>query len=289
MADFRFLDDLIHSEAKEIVLDCDIVLGDGEEQDYPEGIRLDVGDLIIDGCGHTIDARSKALIFYNTSNVTLKNITLKNGLRAIYNFRGNLNISNSALLENASEVTGGAIYNYWGEVDISNSRLLCNSSGCHGGAIFNFNGDVNVSGSEFSQNHAESDGGAIFNGSRLNIIDCLFDGNVSNGSGGAIYDNRGEINITDSRFLANSSHGTFGGGAIHKNRGILNISGSELSGNSAKSDGGAIFAIDCEMSLEGSKISNNTSSQACVYTKIMQNLVMDGCEFENNLPDDVFR
>lgn len=289
MKNFKDLDDLIHSGAKEIVLDCDIALGDGEDEDYLEGIRLDVDDLTIDGAGHTIDARRKALIFYNTSSVTLKNVTLKNGLRAVYNFRGNLNLSNSVLLENASEITGGAIYNYWGNVSISGSRLLRNYSGCHGGAIFNFNGEVNVSGSEFCRNFAESDGGAIFNGSRLNITGCFFNANVSKGSGGAIYDNRGEINIGDSRFLANSSQGTFGGGAIHKNRGILNISKSDLSDNSAKGSGGAIFAIDCELSLEGSKISGNVSSGASVYTKIMQNLVIDACEFENNRPDDVFR
>lgn len=60
---FKYLDDLIHSGAKEIVLDSDIVLGDGEESEYEDGIRLDVDDLIIDGNGHGIDARGKARIF----------------------------------------------------------------------------------------------------------------------------------------------------------------------------------------------------------------------------------
>ena len=289
MKNFKYLDDLIHSGAEEIVLDCDIILDDGEEQDYFEGIILDVEDLLIDGDGHSIDACRKALIFYNASNVTLKNVTLKNGLRAIYNFRGTLNISDSVFLENASEITGGAIYNYWGEVNLFNSKLLKNFSRCHGGAIFNFNGEVNIEGSEVSGNISEIDGGAIFNGSSLNISDCIFTDNVAKGSGGAIYDNRAEINIIDTQFSRNMSKGIFGGGAIHKNRGILNIFESAFTDNSAENDGGAIFAIDCELVLKNSKIHDNSSFGAAVYAKIMQNLILMGCEFENNSPCDVFK
>ena len=35
---FKYLDELIHSGVKEIVLDSDIVLSDGEESEYLEGI-----------------------------------------------------------------------------------------------------------------------------------------------------------------------------------------------------------------------------------------------------------
>lgn len=288
MKNFRYLDDLIHSGAKEIALDSDIILDEGEEREYADGIRLDA-DLVIDGRGHSIDACGRTLIFYNASNVAFKNIVLKNGLGAVYNFRGTLSISNSVLLSNRTEVTGGAIYNYWGEVDISDSELLKNVSGCHGGAIFNFNGVVNIEKSDLSGNFAENDGGAIFNGSKLNIDDCIFCNNSSNGSGGAIYDNRGDINIKNSRLSGNSSKGVFGGGAIHKNRGTLNIIDSTLSDNEAENDGGAIFAVDCEMALNKSRIFNNTSSGAAVCTKIMQDLILKDCDFENNRPDDVRR
>lgn len=288
MENFRYLDDLIHSGAKEISLDSDIVLDEDEEIEYLEGIRLDVDGLVINGNGHSIDACGNALIFHNSSNVAIKDLILKNGIGAIYNFKGTLNISGSELASNMSEIAGGAIYNYWGEVNISDSKLLENVSGCHGGAIFNFNGTVNISGSEFSGNFAESDGGAIFNGSNLSIGDCIFKGNTSNGSGGALYDNRGEIDIKGSQFLGNSSKGVFGGGAIHKNRGALKISDSNLSGNFAESDGGAIFAIDCELVLERDVIDDNSSGGGAVHAKIMQSMVLKECEFENNLQIDVF-
>ena len=287
MKSFRYLDDLIHSGAKEITLDSDIALDEDGDSEYLEGIRLDVDGLVINGNGHSIDACGKALIFHNSSNVTLKDIILKNGLRAIYNFKGALKISNSELAYNRSEIAGGAIYNYWGEVNISDSKLLENVSGCHGGAIFNFNGTVNIVRSEFSGNFAESDGGVVFNGSKLNISDCIFCNNASKGSGGAIYDNRGEISIEDSQFFRNSSKGIFGGGAVHKNRGILSISDSDLSSNSAKSDGGAVFAIDCELVLQRCCVSSNVSAGSAVCAKIMQNLILRDCDFEDNRPSDV--
>ena len=71
---FKYLDELIHGEASEIVLDADIALSDSEEARYREGIELDVDDLVIDGNGHTIDARGKTQIF----DVAGKNILIKN-------------------------------------------------------------------------------------------------------------------------------------------------------------------------------------------------------------------
>ena len=45
---FKYLDNLIHSEIKEIVLDTDIVLGDNEKSGYKDGIKLDLDYLAID-------------------------------------------------------------------------------------------------------------------------------------------------------------------------------------------------------------------------------------------------
>ena len=76
---FKYLDDLIHSGAKEIILDSDIVLSDGEESEYKDGIKLDMDDLTINGNGHTIDAGNQSAIFgINAVNVTINNLTLIN-------------------------------------------------------------------------------------------------------------------------------------------------------------------------------------------------------------------
>ena len=73
---FKYLDELIHSESKEIVLDSDIVLGDEEESEdlYFQGVRLDLDDLIIGGNGFTINAKKNARIFSCTGKDIIKNI-----------------------------------------------------------------------------------------------------------------------------------------------------------------------------------------------------------------------
>ena len=77
---FGYLDELIRSGFNEIVLDCDIVLGEDEESKYLQGIEIDADDLIVDGNGHSIDAREKTRIFRCSGrNEKKKNITFKNG------------------------------------------------------------------------------------------------------------------------------------------------------------------------------------------------------------------
>ena len=79
MKDFKYLDNLIHSGFAEIMLKSDIILAEGEESIYGEGIKLDMENLTIDGNGHTIDAKSLVGIFHsNSKGITLRNITFKN-------------------------------------------------------------------------------------------------------------------------------------------------------------------------------------------------------------------
>ena len=59
---FKYLDELIHSGAKEIILDSDIFLDSNEELEYINGIELDVNNIIIDGNGHTEILQLKILL-----------------------------------------------------------------------------------------------------------------------------------------------------------------------------------------------------------------------------------
>ena len=128
---FDYLDKLIHSGAKEIALDFDITLSDGEESKYSDGIDLNIDDLLIDGRGHVIDARGLTRIFNcSAKNITIRNITLRNGFAqeyggAIYNFMGKLMISEVIIAESTSRY-GGAIYNDEGEICIMESTLKQN-------------------------------------------------------------------------------------------------------------------------------------------------------------------
>ena len=155
---FRYLDELVHSGVKEIVLDSDIVLDPDEKSQYLNGIKLDADDLTIDGNGHAIDARGLTRIFYCTGkNIIIKNIILKNGFTkddggAIHN-RGELTITEYTLQENTTTRDGGAIRNDEGELTITDSEFCENSAETWGGAIEN-SGELTMTDSAFTQNTA---------------------------------------------------------------------------------------------------------------------------------------
>lgn len=175
---FTYLDKLIHSGKKEIVLDSDIMLGAGEDSKYEDGIEID-NELELDANGHTIDACGRVRIFNCRGDVTVKNAVLKNGFSnrsggAIYNSR-NLTVRYSTLDSNASNEYGGAIYNS-GYVNVIGCELSNNRARL-GGAIYNpevtviaelmgtssghHDVKVNIKNSKLNDNAAQ-DGGAVY-------------------------------------------------------------------------------------------------------------------------------
>lgn len=170
MENFKYLDGLIHSGENEIVLDADIFLDRDEEQDYAYGIDLDAKELVIDGNGHTVNARNRAQIFNCKGKTTIKNITLKNGLSksdggAVINWRGNLTIVEATFIGNYAGDNGGAISNYGDVLNIIKSTFIKNSSqyqqSGEGGAIYNGRGDLNIAESNFIKNTANK-GGSVY-------------------------------------------------------------------------------------------------------------------------------
>lgn len=176
---FKYLDDLIHSGVNEIVLDSDIVLGDGEKSKYFTGIELDVDDLVIDGRGHIIDARDKTRILEcSARNVTIKNLIFINGDSwaggAICN-EGDLTISESIFADNFSSADGGALFNDLGNLLVSDCLFVNNKANSIGGAIY-FEGGLKVEKSLFFDN-ADRMGKSIdsFPSSEYDDLDCKFE------------------------------------------------------------------------------------------------------------------
>ena len=208
---FKYLDDLIHGGAKEIVLDSDIVLSDSEESEYEGGIKLDVDDLTIDGNGHTIDAQGKARIFCcRGKNINVKNIVLKNGLAqkfggAIYNDYGELTIAESAFSQNAVWGYGGAVYNS-GELTILKSALNANTARTLGGAIYNnSDGRLTIAESLLRENTSDFKAGALYNSGNLILTGSSLKGNCAQRYGGAIVNVGANIRIEETSFANNES------------------------------------------------------------------------------------
>ena len=295
---FKYLDKLIHSGSKEIVLDYDIILDDaflsresgskykdsqlvkdlvfeGDiiletdlfsklfnklEPQYLEGIQLDVDNLVIDGNGHTIDAQGKSRIFNCTGkNITIKNITLKNGSGGAIENSGELTLIEIKFLENASS-SGGAIHNH---------------------------GKLTIIKSKFLKNTAQNAGGAAFNYGKLTIIESTFLKNSSGGSSGAISSLGDEITIKKSSFCQNSSEGS--GGAIDSSDDTLTIEESVFRQNSSQGSGGAISSSGKEVTIEESVFRQNSSQGSGGAINIIEgNFKVFNCKFyDNKSPDSV--
>ena len=275
---FKYLDDLIHSGVKEIILGSDIILGEEEKSKYKNGIKLDVDDLIIDGNGHVIDACRRGRIFECTAkNVTLKNIRLKNGY---------------------TRDEGGAIVNT-DKLTIEDSIFVGNTAN-NGGAIFN-KGDLTIINSLFRKNSAYfgimdtylyqcleilPSGGAIENNRRLTIKQSTFTENTAEDSGGAILNRKGELTIIESIISHNKS--IRDGGAI-ENYGVLIIRRSKLNSNLAFDSGGAIFNLDASLRISDSTIKDNASIwDGAITSYCEKRFSLNRCIIEDNRPNDAY-
>lgn len=251
---FRYLDDLINSGKDEIHLDADIVLDASEKYKYKDGIKFSRNNLVINGDGHTIDACGKVIIFDSSyTNVTLKNLKLKNGF---------------------SEKHGGAISNFGENLVViegcSFIENIANDKHGSGGAIYNNNGTITIKNSIFNGNillGEHGNGGAIYNGGTLNIYDSTFANNMvigEYGNGGAIY-NLKKADITDSTFT----------------------------GNLTKSDGGAIYnSINKTLYIRGSKFEKNMGHLDCHthnYLSYGSDNEFDNTTYNENVVDMIFQ
>lgn len=278
-------------------MNSDIVLSDGEDLEYKEGIKLDADDLIIDGNGHYIDGGGKVRIFScSGKNVTIKNITFKNGFNddggVIFNAAAALKIIESEFCDNTATY-GGVLYNSEGDVTILETAFSENTAN-RGGAIYAGGGTLLIKQSVFAGNISDGwhfgGGGAIFNKNQaiLSIIESEFRDNKTNhefGGGGAIK-GEGELTISESTFKGNAAVGSYKcyGGAIY-NEGPLKITKSTFTDNTANDQGGAIYlnSDDYSSSISGSVLARNTSNSgggALFHTD--GELTVTDSQFKNN-------
>ena len=234
-----------------LTLDSDIAMTDDEAANFVNGVVINK-NIVIDGKGHTIDARDLGRIFSigEGFTVTLTNATLINGRAA----------------------EGGAIYND-GSLTLSDVKLSDNAADSYGGAVFN-NGHLVVSDSVFDSNDIVNRGSA----------------SVDYG-GAAIYNwKEGTLKVTNSNFtnnIKNYKNGDNLVGAI-TTIGNATVSGSNFVNNSGRW-GGAISATGAELRKNSSTLTvSNTifRDNAALYAGAVyiwgSNYNIADCVFDNN-------
>lgn len=197
---------------------------------------------------------------------------------------GTLHISNGSTFTGNGIDGTGAVSTYFGGAissttllnvvsTVDNTTFTGNAAYGRGGAIFNMGGNLNITDTDFMSNYVYNSafsnygGGAIYNGlisgtqyGTLNIssgsrfigngIDGV--GTVKTGRGGAIYNNGGIVNVTDTEFTGNKALNF--GGAIFNETGTLNVKASAggtttFSGNIANSVSNAIHLLAGTLNL----------------------------------------
>ena len=225
-----------------LTLDSDIAMTDDEAAGFVGGVAINK-DIVIDGKGHTIDAKNLGRIFSIGEGfaVTLTNATLTNGKAdnggAIYNF-GNLDLVHVNFVNNTAKY-GGAIMNYAYGLVLDDSTFTNNTAKI-GGAIYNSADCFVVGNSTFVNNTATSIGGAIINNGKLVVDNSAFEDNAANYYGGAIF-NWDDLQVTNSAFDGNDilvrniramDNVDHGGAAIYNwKNGKLDISKSNFTNN----------------------------------------------------------
>ena len=225
-----------------LTLDSDIAMTDDEAAGFVNGVAINK-DIVIDGKGHTIDAKNLGRIFKinNWCDVTLTNVTLTNGNAtvggAIYNF-GNLDLVHVNFVNNTAKY-GGAIMNSAYGLVLDDSTFTNNTAKI-GGAIYNSEDCFVVGNSTFTNNTAKI-GGAIYNyGIGFVVGNSTFANNTAEDAG-AVY-NKGDNSVVGNSTFVNNTATSIGGAII--NNGKLVVDNSAFEDNAANYYGGAIFNWD---------------------------------------------
>ena len=228
------------------------------------GYRIEK-DITIDGQGHTIETYSTTPIFYieNGYNLTVRNINFVNPTSSacavgLY-YEASLTVLNCTFSKFKNAIVSSSSTS---SVTVKNSIFAgiegYTTTKCTGIIA---KGTLTVDSSKFYNLHSSS-GGAISAESGFNISNCIFENNSAHGKGGAIYTWR-DYNVGEGPYI---------------------IQNCSFNNNYALgADGGALYLAGdvYEFTLSNCSFYNSYSeSGGAVYCN--ENLILDGCRFENN-------
>ena len=252
-------------------------------------LNIKTNKITIDGQGHTIDGDKDYRIFYIPANyVTIQNLKLIDGDcdegAAIYADKY-LTVKKCEFTNNKASDRGGAIFNYNGNLDISDSMFKNNrASGTwgrdqYGGAIYCTN--LKCNNCTFEDNYSNDDAGAIYihDGDKTEIRNSKFIRNNAELSGGAI----SCVDVYCNNCTFENNYASNLGGAINGGYGA-HVQNSRFKNNKAGDDGGAVYIDGGQGEISDSHFTNNQAKNGgAIYSS---NIDCLRCYFENNHAND---
>ena len=262
---FKGLEKLITASGEYLSLDDDYVFNN--ETDNKNGIVIGKDNFVLDGKGHTIDAKNQSRIFAITANnVTLSNLILINANAdngAAVLTEGTLTLNNVTFINNYATKQGGAVglFTDVGLI-INNSRFIDNYDAGGGSSLYVQDGNLSIYNTEFTSNvHAK--GAQVFLKNGTGYIDNATFANI-------VSDYSPAIRILESKALT------------VLNSKFINLTASITSGAIYVKSGGVIYIRNCEFT-------NTTSSKNA--GAILADIAGDFNKFPGNVTivDTVFR
>ena len=284
---FAYLEDLINSGQKEIILSEDIIFND-KKSVFKEGIHIKGENITIDGNGHVIDAKGKVKMFtISGNNISFKNIVFKNGRSkessAVINIfkNGSLKVSDCKFIDNKTSYNGACFGNS-GFLTVENCEFINNEG--YEGSVINNQYILKIFDSKFLNNKSKTMG-AIFNWNRLEIYDSIFENNNAR-DGGAIYSEEGILKIENSQFINNVAKGKKeGGGAIiNQQKSKLHIVSCDFIKNKTIINHGGAIYNNGEGKIQKSLFEENISGTAAevLFNNAAADLKIIDCKFRHN-------
>ena len=238
----------------------------------------DSNSTVLNGNGFTMIVIGKVTF----TNITLTNLTIlnKNTLDASNTVFESMN---PCCIDNYGNTRGGAIYASENRNIYLDNCTFINNSAEYGGAIYLNGGNIIINNTLFQNNIAYNFGGAIATGSKTRL--CIYNSRFiadrsTNDAAGAIYVYSSTLVGSNVSFVNCSS--TFGA-AITSLSSVMKLSDIFASNNTARYDGGAIYQMYGDISLNSSRfIGNVAKNGAGLFIDNVTSFSLSSTEFTNN-------
>lgn len=209
---FNDLNNTISESSDELSLNQDYVYDSDSDTNFTSGVVISKNNFTLDGKGHYIDGNNKASIFSITgSNVTIKNIILKNAYNGTIEFTmvNNITFDNITIVNCSSQDTYAGIISQMSDLTVINSRFISNTA-------------------------SQTSDIKVFMGI-LTVYNCTFEGGNSNWS--HIYTYLGNLIVENSTFTNSNSRYS---NAIYSEMTTANIRKSKFNNLTVTETGGQL-------------------------------------------------
>ena len=257
------------------------------------GAVFSQGKLVMTGCelngNETRNGNKGGAVYVYASTATTATIVdctftgnkSSNG-GAVYNEGGDLTMTGCTLTGNTSDY-GATVFNAGGNLAMTGCTLTGNTAETTGGAVYVSSGDVTMSNCTFTGNKARAAGAVYKYNGTITMDGCTFTGNTATGTGGAVYNEGGDLTM-ENKCVFTENKARNGGALYIGGSQNVTLTGCELNNNTAENIGGAVCVGDSvTVTLTDCKLNSNTAAcGGALYIGGSGLVTLTDCELNSN-------